>query len=174
MKPLIDASYFVDDINIPNTDKTAVQEAIAGIVLIQQPPFLRTVLGEDLYWELKTAVEASELEVNPVPLEQKWVDLLDGTETKEFYFQGLRKALGYFCFDKYLAETQSQVTGTGEAAPKKENAYNSRPIYRQVEAYNNMLSEINRMSLLLRSWEPAPADYRICYDFLTPKNWLNL
>lgn len=174
MKNLIDASFFNNDINIPNTDKAAVQEKVEGLVKENQSNFLRTVLGADLYWDLKTAYEAIPEDGTEEDLDQKWQDLLNGKETKEFDFKGVKKMMGYYIYDIYVTSVTSFLTGLGEVSPGKENALNSRPIYRQVEAYNNMLAEFWKMTQLFKTWDPVPADYKVCRDFLSPKNWLNL
>jgi hypothetical protein len=77
---LIDRSYFVAQINIPNTE---VAESGIGALLDQfinkyEPQFLRYVLGHELYMAFRAGIST-------MPIPQRFVDLISGVD---YYDQG--------------------------------------------------------------------------------------
>jgi hypothetical protein len=86
--PLIDKSYFVGDINIPDTGNAKVLERLNFFIGKHEPEFLKQVLGYSL-WKAYTAGIA----VTPTPA-QKWLDLRDGVEYTVgdvvYFYSGLR------------------------------------------------------------------------------------
>lgn len=74
--PFIDASYFVGNLNIPNTDQQAVAEALSLFILKYEPEFLQKLLGYPLY---KAFINGMNV-VAPATPAQRYLDILYGKE----------------------------------------------------------------------------------------------
>jgi hypothetical protein len=74
----IDASYFVGDLNIPNSGQSEVAERITWFIEKYEPLFLRQLLGYPLY---KAFV--SGMAVTPAP-DRRFLDILYGKEYTDF------------------------------------------------------------------------------------------
>lgn len=70
---LIDRSYFIGELNIPNTNQVSVGEVLDWFIEKYETEFLSKVLGYELYKALKAGLIA------PV-VDQKWTDLIEGVE----------------------------------------------------------------------------------------------
>lgn len=72
---LIDSTYFVGEINIPNSQlaNSGVPELLATLIEVREPEFLRKVLGYELSRDFITGL--SQLVIDP-----KWTNLLQGVE----------------------------------------------------------------------------------------------
>lgn len=70
---LIDRSYFIGEINIPNTTTTAVGGLLDWFIEKYEEKFLKEVLGYDLYKAFKAGLQE-------IPVQQKWTDLIEGVE----------------------------------------------------------------------------------------------
>lgn len=88
--PLIDRSYFVDELNIVKTDETPVQEFLDALIQKRETELLKDILSYPLYKSFLAG-----LALDPVP--QQWTNLLLGCEyTDRFnrlqYWRGLVSA----------------------------------------------------------------------------------
>lgn len=70
---LIDRTYFVGELNIPNTNQAAIGSAVDLFIEQYEDQFLNDVLGYTLYKALKAGLQV-------VPVAQKWTDLIEGVE----------------------------------------------------------------------------------------------
>jgi hypothetical protein len=70
---LIDRTYFVGELNIPNTSQAAIGSAVDLFIEQYEDQFLNEVLGYTLYKALKAGLQI-------VPVAQKWNDLIEGVE----------------------------------------------------------------------------------------------
>jgi hypothetical protein len=70
---LIDRTYFVGELNIPNTSQVAIGSAVDLFIEEYEDRFLSEVLGYTLYKALKAGLQI-------VPVAQKWTDLIEGVE----------------------------------------------------------------------------------------------
>lgn len=70
---LIDRTYFVGEINIPNTNQAAIGSQVDLFIQQYEDRFLNEVLGYTLYKALKAGMQV-------VPVAQKWTDLIEGVE----------------------------------------------------------------------------------------------
>lgn len=70
---LIDRTYFVGELNIPNTSKSEISSLLDWFIEKYETKFLRDVLGLDLYNALKAGLQES-------TVDQKWTDLIQGVE----------------------------------------------------------------------------------------------
>lgn len=71
--PLIDRSYFVGDLNIPNTHRPEIQERLDLFIETHEPELLRDLFGYPLYKDFMQGLQGA-------PVDQKWTDLLEGVE----------------------------------------------------------------------------------------------
>jgi hypothetical protein len=84
---LIDRTYFVGELNIPNTNQVAIGSAVDLFIEQYEDQFLNEVLGYTLYKALKAGLQV-------VPVAQKWTDLIEGVEytdnnSKTKFWKGL-------------------------------------------------------------------------------------
>lgn len=84
---LIDRTYFVGELNIPNTSQAAIGSAVDLFIEQYEEKLLNEVLGYTLYKALKAGLQI-------VPVAQKWTDLIEGVEytdlaTKTRFWKGL-------------------------------------------------------------------------------------
>ncbi len=84
---LIDRTYFIGELNIPNTDTPAIGELLDWFIEKYEEKFLTDVLGYSLYKALKAGLQV-------LPVDQKWTDLIEGVEytdihNKTCYWKGL-------------------------------------------------------------------------------------
>jgi hypothetical protein len=70
---LIDRTYFVGDLNIPNTSQAAIGSQVDLFIEQYEEQFLNEVLGYSLYKALKAGLQV-------VPVAQMWTDLIEGVE----------------------------------------------------------------------------------------------
>lgn len=70
---LIDRTYFVGELNIPNTNQAAIGSAVDLFIEQYEDQFLNDVLGYTLSKALKAGLQV-------VPIAQKWTDLIEGVE----------------------------------------------------------------------------------------------
>lgn len=84
---LIDRTYFVGELNIPNTHQAAIGSAVDLFIEQYEEKLLTEVLGYTLYKALKAGLQV-------VPVAQKWTDMIEGVEytdlaTKIRFWKGL-------------------------------------------------------------------------------------
>jgi hypothetical protein len=84
---LIDRTYFVGELNIPNTSNAAIGSLVDLFIEKYEEQFLNDVLGYSLYKALKAGLQI-------VPVAQKWTDLIEGVEytdinSKTRFWKGL-------------------------------------------------------------------------------------
>ena len=70
---LIDRTYFVGELNIPNTNQAAIGSAVDLFIEQYEEKLLNDVLGYTLNKALKAGLQE-------VPVAQKWTDLIEGVE----------------------------------------------------------------------------------------------
>lgn len=70
---LIDRSYFIGDLNIPNTGNNAVGQTVDWFIEKFETEFLENALSYPLYKALKAGLQV-------LPVEQRWTDLVEGVE----------------------------------------------------------------------------------------------
>lgn len=90
---LIDSSYFVGAINIPNTAKTEISERLTWFINKYEPRILTDILGYELYGAFKVGLQEG-------TVAQKWLDLLYGVDFT--YSSKLRRFKGLVSVDDAL------------------------------------------------------------------------
>jgi hypothetical protein len=84
---LIDRTYFVGELNIPNTSQASISSLTDLFIEKYEDEWLREVLGYTLYKALKAGLQV-------LPVAQKWTDLIEGVEymnlsSKAKFWKGL-------------------------------------------------------------------------------------
>lgn len=144
---LIDRTYFVGELNIPNTSNAAVGSLVDLFIGKYEKQWLDEVLGYSLSKAFKTGW------AEPVP-DSKWFDLVDGVEYtdtygKTKYWRGLVSAVsGNVSFDLspianfvyywYMRNNHTQTASTGETKGKHENADTASMAVKLTRAWNEM------------------------------------
>jgi hypothetical protein len=84
---LIDRTYFIGELNIPNTSKPEIGGLVDWFIEKYEEKFLTEVLGYELYKAFKAGLQS-------VTVDQKWTDLIEGveytnTQSKTAFWRGL-------------------------------------------------------------------------------------
>lgn len=170
--PLIDSTFFITEINIPNRDRAGVLEPLNNMIKKREPEVLTGLMGYSLY----TAFIAG-LAVMPTP-EQRMVELKEGKDyvvngvTYRWkglvIIDGLRKeALSanyvYYWFLRYGA---TLTTGVGEATTNTENAGRVAPARKQSRAWNEMVEWAKELTAFLQHNTDVYPEYKTaCIDW---------
>lgn len=165
--PLIDRTYFIGEINLPNTNQTAVQENIDFLISKREPELLIALFGYAMY----KAFIAGLLE-DPVP--QRWVDLRDGVDYTDTdgtlrHWMGLvavdgevkESLIANYVYYWFTRKEATQTTGVGEVVTKTENSARVSPMAKQVRVWNEMVDWIAELFNFLQvkkedypEWKP--------------------
>lgn len=180
MPNLIDHTFFIGNINLPNTNQPYVQDRVNGLITHHEPALLVDLLGYQLYKNF-----IAELAVLPTPA--TWAtDLLNG---KEYTYEGkLIKWMGLKTSDKqsiianyvyyhYQREEATQSTAVGQSVTKAENAVRISPVDKQCSAWNEMVKWVFDLVRYLETNEvdyPLFKDHCINEQYFTTINYHNL
>jgi len=144
MPNLINQSFFVREITLPNTGNAAVLEGLNSFISKYEEDCLLKILGYPLYKLFGTQI-----------LMQRMIDLRDGAEyTNQFgklaKWQGLVHSTdisliaNYVYF--YIQQTNaSKTTGVNTSIPKGEKAINFSPADKMVTSWNFFSEETANM-----------------------------
>lgn len=167
---LIDATYFVRDINVPLSSNTVLNSVFNNSVLRYENEVLKSLLGYTLWKEFTDAIAAEGT------LAQKWVDLRDGADfsfdfngyTINTHWNGLVNAekvslIAYYVYYQHRVNHESEYTGIGEVVAKGENSKRVSPLDKLVLVHGNMLDLYGRI----------PAKARRYYSFLNNANYFH-
>lgn len=195
---LIDNTYFVGDIALPNLDE--VSNSFQVTMDRYEEKVLRSLLGHVLYTEYKIAVDAGE------PYATKWDDFINGAVfTFEFCGQTITQKwnglinsdlislISYYTYYQYRYENLSTTTSINDVQGIAENATKVNDVRKMVYAWDEGLKlygEINnyhykyifdKYSSTYEFFNDAPSAYnflnakRANYDdwIFSPLNRLN-
>jgi len=98
----IDHTYFVGEINLPNTNEEDIQVRLKHFINIYEPKFLTELLGYDLYSSFIAGLQET-------IIEQKWVDLLYGNGI----YKGLMSTPNGIAATVNSSNTLEMVVGRG-------------------------------------------------------------
>jgi len=128
---VIDSSYFVGEISIPNTAGsgavvTATLAKLNRLISIYEKDYLTKLLGDTLYDEFIAALEVPD----------DWAtDLL--AELRDDTLK--LSPVAYYVYYFWLRDSVTYVTSNGQAEGNNENAVSSSPALRMSESYNRMV-----------------------------------
>jgi hypothetical protein len=127
---LIDTSFFIGDIEIPNSNQPPITVDLEHSIALYEKEVLISLLGYPMYKDLQAAIAA-------VPVSgDKWYKLINGAEfTFEFdgetvtrYWEGLkgfskRSLIAYYIYFMHRRKKASYMAGLGaEVESKNENS----------------------------------------------------
>lgn len=128
---LIDSSYFVGSINIPNTNKTEIAERLDWFIKKYEPVLLTGILGYELYLAFKAGLQE-------ITVDQKWLDILYGADYT--YQSRLKRFRGLLVVDDqlnpgtYLPEDiYFTADSANESTGEYHNAFLTGKVYRVVQ-----------------------------------------
>jgi len=173
MSNIVNLSFFVGDINIPNTGQPAVGTRVTEYINKYEPECLLKLLGYPLY-----KVFGSETS-------QRMADLLDGVEYVDYegytqYWKGLKhdttqSLIAYYIFYHWLKDTHTQVIGMGTTSVNKgDGSVVVIPMERMVSTWNSFSEEGHECLAFL--WNQTDIyGYRVYPEFTSyqfQKSWL--
>lgn len=181
---LIDATYFVGEINIPGTGNLSIQERLDIFIETKEEELLLTLLGYELYRDLTAGLTAE------AP-EQKWKDLKNGKEYNDTTgklrkWNGLIKGtppeayslIALYVYYWWMRDKASQTTPIGEAENKSDTSDLVSPAVKMSRAWNEMSRWIDELFLFLESnkdvYPQWDVDVYALKDEFSPINVYNL
>lgn len=146
---LIDSTYFKGDILL--TNKTDLATDISEAIARYEKEILISLLGYKLYKLMianptvepyKSLIEGAEFELtfDGITQLQKWNGLKNADK---------ESLISYYVYYKYQERNFIKPSGIGTVKPKAENSELATPVWKMVNAWNNM---INLYGLIPNSW----------------------
>lgn len=128
-----------------------------AFLTVQQERFLRSILGTKLYASFITGWA----ETTP---NSKWTDLINGCDydynDETYHFYGLKEALKYFSYSRWLNQQPSLNTPVGNVKIKNENSVNVFPNESIINANNICFNLVVEADLFItEKGETVYADY---------------
>ena len=181
--PLIDKTYFIGELDIPNTNNTSVAERLNHFIVKHEREFLISILGYELYTEFAAGLAAT-------TVDSLWTDLRDGAEYYDdrdrlYKWDGLRNAttkqsiIANYVYFHFMRDQATQTTGLGEMTNVAENAVRVSANHKMCRAWNEMYHAIGSLIHFLTvnadyydTWDKGTA-YNILYAY-SPINNLGL
>lgn len=148
---IIDETYFIKELRIPNTSEIDVSGSDAPFVMwIDQYArlCLQDALGSDLFIDFDSDVTAGVLDAGA---EQRWKNLVNGVDYtyqgKDYSWKGLiftegtfkGSVLAYFVYCHWLEYQLSQQTGLGESRGEAVNSMSANSTHRYVTTWNTFV-----------------------------------
>lgn len=137
---LIDHTFFVGELNIPNTHRPDVQERLLWFIKKYEPEFLNAVLGAPLYAAFQTGIAAAEPEAVWTVLKNALMHV-DG----DFKYSPIANYVYYW----YMRDQATITTGVGEAKPNVDHAAPAESAQKMVRAWNEMSAQVTSLHTLL-------------------------
>ncbi len=139
--PIVNQSFFVGILQIPNRTSPAVLEQINLFIQRYEPIFLESLLGRVLY---------ASLLANPTT--PRMVDLpngIAGTSYRGLVYNTNQSPIANYIYYQLIEYQATQTTGMGETVPKQDLAVNVSPADKMVRAWNAMSDDVdNTLSFL--------------------------
>lgn len=118
--PLIDRTYFEDELNIPKTDEVPAQESLDALIQKYEPRLLKDILGYELYKAFMTGLAQT-------PIAAMWTNLLLGAEYTD-RFGHLQLWPGLVSELPVLINAVDEGTTTGYTAQSADVASQTIPV----------------------------------------------
>jgi hypothetical protein len=173
--PLIDVTYFVGEINIPNAGTGGpVDSLVLRLIGDYESKFLRLALGEALYDSFMSGLELqadgtynkADKGVAVDTVAQKWKDLLNGASYTDSNGQkrkwkgfvrlldgspALESPIAHYIYFYFMKTSATQTTSMGEAQANAENAQMVSPRFKMTAAWNRMHEEVRELLRFLKA-----------------------
>jgi hypothetical protein len=165
---LINSSFFVAELNIPNSDDTRVLEKINHFIAKYEPECLLKCFGYSLFKAFGN--ESS----------QRMTDLLEGCEYvdavgdtqfwKGLVFEDNRSLIANYIYYHFMESSVTQTTGTSVSLNKPEAGVNYAPVDKMVSAWNVFSEDVSEMLSFL--WNKKDGNGDRVYPEMTPHQFL--
>jgi len=168
---LIDSTFFVSEISVPNTGKADVLENLNNLIHKHETECLKQILGYELFNKFENAL--------PTPVEQRMSDLLNGVEWTSpdgtiQKWQGLvhdkLSLIANYIYWFYKKNEATQSSGIGTVVPKGASVVNVSPREKMTSAWNFFSEESIDLIYFLRNQKDAGGN--IMYPEFTDKQYL--
>lgn len=164
--PLIDHTYFIGELNIPDTGKENVQEWLSVFISKYEPELLQAILGYALYKAFKVGLTVT-------PIEARWTALRDGKEYTStnghlrkwpglIVVDGLskRSPIANYVYFHWSRDKVSRTTATGEVKDNSEGSTGVSAQYKQKNAWNEMAYWISELIVFLNANEATYPEWK--------------
>ena len=148
MATLIDTSYFVGDISLPQVGNPIQESEVTNSINTYEPKILKRLLGYDLYTLLQTAWD----DYPGTPLPDRFDELINGAifsiefrnKTYNLKWDGLinsakKSLIAYNVYANYMNNEATQTNTTGVSRIQQENALQASPRPKIIYAFNRMV-----------------------------------
>ena len=165
---IIDRTYFVGELNIPNVGTPAIGGLVDWFIQKYEPKFMVDILG----YELNKAFQAGWVAYT---VDQKWTDLIEGVEYTDLagklrYWQGFvtflpslignQSPIANYVYYWFVRNNLSQTATMGEVKTANENATAHNPGLKMVRAWNeisrwvcDLVDYLNAAKVTYPEWE---------------------
>lgn len=174
---LIDKSYFIGELNIPNVDYLDGESMLTDLLQDTEPKFLQSLMGYDLFKQFTAGILVD-------PMLQKWADIKNGVEFSGFdgrlkNWKGLvnddkKSPLAYYTFYQYMKRTVTQTAAMGEVRTKNENSELVAPAPKMARIWNQMVEQNILLREFLNVNYATYGDYGSDYNLVRKINPYNL
>lgn len=145
---LIDRTYFVGELNIPNSEQPVVESRLNSFIAKYETKFLCDVLGNGLYKLFRTGLTLD-------PIDARWLNLKNGVDDWNglIYTEGgyKRSPIANFVYFHWMRDALTQSTGSGEMRPTIEGGSKTSINWKQVTAWNDMCEQVESLYTFLSS-----------------------
>jgi hypothetical protein len=147
---IIDTTYFVGKLNLPQTGNTEGTAIVDGFIQQYEPELLLKALGPGLFQAFTDEVYGS----GSGDIEQRFLDLLDGVSfsynNTPFRWVGFRNTakrspIANYVYYKFLEDLVNSVALTGVVESMTDNNRNVSHNYKMVEAWNDQVYLLNHL-----------------------------
>lgn len=136
---LIDTSYFVNELNVPNADKPEVSEQLEAFIDKYEKRFLADLLGHGLYTDFTNGLASQ-------PVDDIWTDLKNGTNytynQRRYNYPGIKNAIANYVYYWFMRNRATETTGIGEVVNKTDNAVRVSGSVKMSRAWNEMVTDV--------------------------------
>lgn len=151
---LVTISYFIGEIDIPNTDQVAISSLVTVFINKYQKEFLYKVLGY-------SNAEAFIADYGGVTPSQKWIDLATGKTytrySKQVRWEGLfrtnppQSPIANYIYYWYTLNSFTTTMGVGETKATSENSLIASAEFKMVRAWGEMQGWVRELYNFLES-----------------------
>lgn len=160
---LIDSSFFVGEINIPNTNKPEVQAELNHFIAKYESELLNHLLGNELYASYLADVDG----------EQRFQDLINGVSYNDGidYWRGLiysynggltmHSMIAYYTYWFWMKDKSSWNSGIGVVRPEGDKAKPISPALKMTAAWNTFSEQVGEFLQFMNAsvdvypeWQP--------------------
>lgn len=147
MKKLISISDFKGSVRLPNVSAPINATIYSDLIDTYQKKALIDIFGYDFYLKMETAIGEGPIEEEePIVVDQKWIDLVDGADMtindKKYRYNGLKEILTHYIFYYWVVEYFPSINSNSITTPFAENSTVTDPNFHITIIWNRMINII--------------------------------